>query len=336
MSFESELYKRFEKEKCNEYLGVNKTVNLIIPTVSVSVATYQHKNYIRECLNGIIMQKTDFPIEIIIGDDESSDGTTDICKEYAEKYPNIIRLFIRDRNTSHYYEGEKFVARYNGIWCRMSCRGKYIALCEGDDYWTDPLKLQKQVDFLESHPTTGMVYTKCIRSDTKKIMGKNFKKDEIFWSNPIPTLTTLISKNEILEYEKSGIATNNNWLMGDYPLWLWIHTHSKIDFINSITGVYRVLKESASHSQDGNKRVQFNISSFQVANFFAKDFLSKNQYEKFLNDRIFSLVMSCIKHKSYLIKEVLIMIEKIKSKKIKNIIILLMMKRNKVTIQVTK
>jgi glycosyltransferase involved in cell wall biosynthesis len=141
-----------EAEEENEYMGKNKPVNLCRPIVSICVATYQHGNYIKECIDGILMQQTTFSYEIIVGEDESQDGTREICIEYARKYPDKIRLYLRNRETSIYYENSKSVMRLNGIWCRMSARGKYIALCEGDDYWTDPLKLQKQVDFLDAHP----------------------------------------------------------------------------------------------------------------------------------------------------------------------------------------
>jgi glycosyltransferase involved in cell wall biosynthesis len=148
---ENVINERFLLQK--EYLGTEKSVNKILPLVSVTVATYQHLNYIKECLDGILMQKVNFAYEVIIGEDDSTDGTQEICKEYAEKYPDKIRLFIRNRKISQYYNSNgEFVARFNGIWNRMSARGKYIAMCEGDDYWTDPLKLQKQVDFLEANP----------------------------------------------------------------------------------------------------------------------------------------------------------------------------------------
>ncbi|MGM0635463.1 MAG: glycosyltransferase family 2 protein [Bacteroidota bacterium] len=148
----SKIYKeRFALEK--EYLGTNKPVNKISPLVSVCIATYQHVNYIKDCLEGALMQKTDFDFEIILGEDESTDGTREICIEYAEKYPDKIRLFLRNRETSQLYDNkDNFICRFNGKWNRESAQGKYIAMCEGDDYWTDPLKLQKQVDFLEANP----------------------------------------------------------------------------------------------------------------------------------------------------------------------------------------
>lgn len=120
------------------------------PLVSVCVQTYQHFNFIKQCLDGILIQKTTFPFEILLGDDESTDGTREICLEYAEKYPDKIRLFLHHRVNNIKVDG-KATGRFNFLYNLYSARGKYIAFCEGDDYWTDPYKLQKQVDFLEKN-----------------------------------------------------------------------------------------------------------------------------------------------------------------------------------------
>lgn len=114
--------------------------------VSIKCTAYNHEKYIRETLEGFIMQKTNFRFEAIVHDDASTDNTADIIREYAEKYPDIIKPI---------YETENQYSKKDGSLLRImneASRGKYFALCEGDDYWTDPYKLQKQVDFLESHP----------------------------------------------------------------------------------------------------------------------------------------------------------------------------------------
>ena len=113
------------------------------PLVSIRTSTYQHGPYIKECIEGVLSQKTDFPFEYIIGEDFSTDGTREIVFEYAKKYPDIIRVITADFNVG---------MKANGRRCYRAMRGEYQAVCEGDDYWTDPLKLQKQVDLLEGKP----------------------------------------------------------------------------------------------------------------------------------------------------------------------------------------
>ena len=117
------------------------------PLVSICCITYNHAQFIRKCLDGFLMQQTDFPIEILIHDDCSTDGTTEIIREYEAKYPELIFPLYEEEN--QYQQGK---AAEIDFYNYRRARGKYIAYCEGDDYWTDPLKLQKQVDFMESHP----------------------------------------------------------------------------------------------------------------------------------------------------------------------------------------
>jgi glycosyltransferase involved in cell wall biosynthesis len=111
--------------------------------VSVDMITYIHEKFIAQAIEGVLMQKTSFPFELVIGEDYSTDNTAAIVAEYAQKYPDIIKARCNKKNLGMLINGFKTL---------QECTGKYIALCEGDDYWTDPLKLQKQVDFLEQHP----------------------------------------------------------------------------------------------------------------------------------------------------------------------------------------
>ena len=124
------------------------------PLVSIICLTYNQAQYIRKTLEGFVMQKTNFPIEILIHDDASTDETADIIREYENKYPQIIKPIYQQEN-----QYSKKVA-IGATYIYPKVKGKYIALCEGDDYWIDPLKLQKQVDFLESHLDYALVYTR--------------------------------------------------------------------------------------------------------------------------------------------------------------------------------
>lgn len=120
--------------------------------VSIVCITYNHEPYLRQALDSFLMQKTSFAYEIVLAEDCSTDGTRKICEEYAEKYPDIIHYIYRDHNVG-YNENE-----YEAM---CAAKGKYIAYCEGDDNWTIPDKLQKQVDFLESHPDYSVCWHRC-------------------------------------------------------------------------------------------------------------------------------------------------------------------------------
>jgi glycosyltransferase involved in cell wall biosynthesis len=113
------------------------------PLLSVHIITYNQASYIADTLEGALRQETDFGVEILVGDDCSTDGTREIVLDYQRRYPRRLRVITSERNVG-IHENARRVAE--------ACRGKYVAFCEGDDYWTDPHKLQKQVDFLETHP----------------------------------------------------------------------------------------------------------------------------------------------------------------------------------------
>jgi len=128
------------------------------PLVSVVVPTYQHAAYIEQCIQGILMQETTFPVEVLIGEDESTDGTREICQRLAEEHPERIRLFLRNRKDVLYIMGRP-TGRGNFLALLGEANSKYVAICEGDDHWTDPLKLQKQVDAMEEDPGIAGCFT---------------------------------------------------------------------------------------------------------------------------------------------------------------------------------
>ena len=230
-----------------EYLGNDKPVNQIEPVVSIYVTTYQHANYISQCLEGILMQRTKFPLEIVIGEDQSTDGTREICTEYAARYPDRIRLYLRDRRqTAQTDSNGNFIKSINGILTSLSCRAKYIAMCEGDDYWIDPDKLQKQVDFFSSHPG----FTICFHP-AQVIFESGMKPDYV----SIPELrqnvfnfSMLLKENFIrtctVMYRIDPNFSIPSWFMkvrlGDWPMNLLMASRGKIGFLNEAMSVYRV------------------------------------------------------------------------------------------------
>ena len=169
------------------------------PTVTVWCLTYNQKEFIKDALDGFVMQKTSFPFEVIVHDDASTDGTTDIVNEYAKKYPEIIKPMIETENQWQKGGLKHIISIMN----EKHRRGKYIAFCEGDDYWTDPLKLQRQVVFLESHSD----YSMCFHSAKKKyetnavawidcenIQDKDYDATDIFVNWTVPTASVLCRK----------------------------------------------------------------------------------------------------------------------------------------------
>lgn len=124
------------------------------PLLVINCITYNHAPYLAQCLEGFVMQKTNFPFVALVHDDASLDGTSEILREYAEKYPDIIKPICDPTNRY----SDKSLDLIMNEWIN-AYEPKYIAMCEGDDYWIDPLKLQKQVDFLEANPEYGMCYS---------------------------------------------------------------------------------------------------------------------------------------------------------------------------------
>lgn len=238
--------------------------------VSIKCLTYNQEKYIAQCLEGFVMQKTDFRFEAVVHDDASTDGTASVIREYAEKYPDIIKPI---------YQTENQYSKKDGSLNRIVCshlKGKYVAICEGDDYWTDPLKLQKQVDFMEANPDYGLCYT--------RVRARHFDGEEAFNGTPvdgfpqlltrnrISTLTVLMRNDLMQKYYVEVQPHKYNWKMGDYPMWLWISLHSKVHFLEDVTATYRITPESASHSTNVQKLIDFQESVHDVRRFFITNY----------------------------------------------------------------
>lgn len=198
--------------------------------VSVRIITYNHAPFIAQAIESALMQRTNFDFEIVIGEDASNDGTREIVAEYAKKHPNKIRALFHDRKNVIYYKG-KPTGRWNFIETLKACKGEYIAMLDGDDFWTNPDKLQQQVDYLDAHPDCAI----CAHDVTNVYPdGK-----EIPWTN-VPS-TYSFSELLTLKYypPTSSIVYRNrvgmdfpDWfsrvMVGDFPLLLMIAEHSSI------------------------------------------------------------------------------------------------------------
>lgn len=217
------------------------------PLVSVVSITYNHEAYIRDCLEGFLMQKTDFPIEVIIHDDASTDHTADIIREYYEKRPDLFYLIIEKEN--QYYRKDILVPLFR------QAQGKYVALCEGDDYWIDPLKLQSQFDFMETHSGYSICFHNTIIKDMRnnqtrecysKIPDCDFSLDAIIL-NIVPFMKTasIFFRSDLVslipEYQKGSPV-------GDFPLAICMANNGKAHYINRVMSVYRFCSATGSWS----------------------------------------------------------------------------------------
>lgn len=227
---------------------LNKKKLIDNPLVSARVITYNHGKFIRECLEGIFMQETNFPFEVVIGEDCSTDETRLICEEFKARYPERVNLLTYDKNVG---------AQENARRTREACRGKYIAFCEGDDYWTDPLKLQKQTNFLEENSAYAMCFHNCFvnfEDDPNKESGlfyeyvkDSYEITDLFGKWLIPTASVMFRNNLISDYPE--------WLskaiVGDTPFFILIASHGRIKLLPGMMGVYRRHSGGATNLLNG-------------------------------------------------------------------------------------
>ncbi|MTJ15651.1 MULTISPECIES: glycosyltransferase [unclassified Dolichospermum] len=209
-----------------------------VPLLSVCSTTYNHVNFIKQAIDGFLVQKVDFAWEIIIADDFSTDGTREILLEYKNKYPDLIKLILQEKNVG---------AAQNCIDLITTPKSKYIALCDGDDYWTDPLKLQKQVDFLEANPDFAICFHNAAVINEYYPEKNRLNSDDL--TPEVSTLDNLLKGINYIATASVVIKTNliqnlPDWFaslpFGDYGLYLIAAQHGKIRYLNEIMSVYRI------------------------------------------------------------------------------------------------
>ena len=239
------------------------------PLVSICTITYNQASYIKQCLDGILMQQCNFPIEVIINDDCSTDGTKDILNEYATKYPDVIKI---EHNPENLGANANFIHNLSRV------RGKYVALCEGDDYWDNPHKLQKQVDFLEAHPEYSICYHKVA---VVNYDGSITKGHFPYWLPDEPATF------ELCDMEEGNIIQTNSvmyrwrfheeqlkdfmWLgilPGDWLLHLLHAAKGRIYYMPEVMGAYRHHAGGIWSAGQKNPTVFFKRHGYAYALFF--------------------------------------------------------------------
>ena len=235
--------------------------NMEQPIVTVWCLAYNQKDFIRDALEGFVMQKTSFPFEVIVHDDASTDGTTAIVQEYARHYPDIIKPVIETENQWQ-KGGLKHIIK---IMNEKYRKGKYIAFCEGDDYWTAPQKLQLQVDFLESHPE----YSMCFHSAKKKyetntrawidcenIQDKDYDATDIFINWTVPTASVLCRKEAMDFY--ANLKHPERIQNYDIFIFLSCAMIGKLRGIHEQMSVYRIQGDGLTYNKQALIRCTMN------------------------------------------------------------------------------
>ncbi|MFT5876055.1 MAG: glycosyltransferase involved in cell wall biosynthesis, partial [Clostridium sp.] len=274
--------------------------------VSVIMITYGHESYIKQAIEGVLMQHCDFDVELIIANDCSPDKTDEIIQEILQTHPKSSWI----KNIKH----EKNIGAMPNFFSTLKeSQGKYIALCEGDDYWIDSLKLQKQVDFLEANNDFGLVHGDCnmkYENKNKVVLSLNqkngfnhdYKEDDnvlfdriLSGDYKVRTATSLFRASLYFQIQEQLKTYQNKFLMGDIPLWILLSSVSKFGYIDEVLSVYRLSPSSATRSKNKAKVFRFKLSSYEFRVWIYKEKNKilpqsiKNKYnESLINYRLYN------------------------------------------------
>jgi len=266
--------------------------------VSIICTTFNQVNFIRQALDGIIMQKTHFPFEALVYDDASTDGTADIVREYAEKYPDIIRPILQTEN--QFSRGVDVAKTF--IW--PCIRGKYVAICDGDDYWTNDKKLQLQADYLDRHPECAICFHR-----VRMFYQDGSKKDRIVPKNPGPmTLSGLVYKHHIpnvaVMYRwRRDMPMPSNIMPCDWYVHLLHAQSGDVGFIPYVMAAYRRQANGIWFATTSNDDALHLRWGMQEMNFWQN--IEKNiapnptKYHRFVCDRAAEIFGTYARHHRY-------------------------------------
>lgn len=238
------------------------------PLVSICVLTYNHEKYLRQAMDSFLCQKTDFEYEIVIHDDASTDATAEIIREYESKYPDIVRPLIQTEN-----QYSKGITNVSGVYNFPRARGKYIAYCDGDDFWDDEYKLQKQADYLEQHPECGLCFHAVNDVNEKgEFISVNHlynkdcnltSKDIITAAHVYPFVSFMFRKECVENLPQFYFDCS----VGDLPVQLLCAAYGGAGYIDSAMASYRKMSVGSWTSQmwsgDYHKRLEKYIANIQ-------------------------------------------------------------------------
>lgn len=247
--------------------------------------SYNQKDYIQQAMDCILAQETDFPYEIVVGDDGSTDGTRSIALDYQDKFPTMIRVLPKGPN-------QKVLKNFRDT--VKACQGKYVAVCHSDDFWHDPKKLQKEVEFLENNPDYGAVHTDAhflLTSNNALIENYNARYQpqvpdgDIFealiaYRFFINTLTVCFRKSLFDEHVDIDRYVAAGFTYEDLPTWLELAAHTKFKYMPDSTATYRIMQESISRSNDPVKRLNFLKNHYLIKKYFIQRYNVRPEIEQ--------------------------------------------------------
>nr|WP_313402587.1 glycosyltransferase [Pseudomonas sp.] len=255
------------------------------PLVSVLMITYNHAEYLAEAIESVVRQACVFPFELLIAEDASKDATRQIALEYQKRYPRIIRVVYSQNNVGMNANSWRIFAK---------ARGKYVAYCEGDDFWCAPDKLTRQVALMESDENIGIVHSDWTRAHKKngqwvydaansvhRRVASKYLKGDLFktWHYPkiLRTCTILLRKSTMIEWYASGLM-DEKYHFGDSVLSAWITARARVGYLPAVTAVYRVSPNSALRS-GANARVAFYKSALEFDTAARTFFTARADYQ---------------------------------------------------------
>jgi len=284
------------------------------PLVSVKMITYNHGPYIAQAIEGVLQQKVSFPIELVIGEDCSTDGTREIVFDYQKRHPDVIRVITSDRNVG---------ARTNGRRTEKACRGKYVAYCEGDDYWHHPLKLQKQVDYMEAHPECGVVhsdadiyyvntgqrvscYNRSRDKVNRRLHAEGWNQEQLFarildHSYRVISCTTCFNRgimNSVLGTDPV-VFESDRFMMGDTPRWLEMARVTRFGYLDEALATYQRVPRSMTCRDDGQKWMEFRLSIYDMVVYYARKYgCTDRSVAEFADMQAKALLSMCFEHRN--------------------------------------
>lgn len=284
--------------KTQEEIMKNWVGDINNPLVTIRCITYNHEKYISDALDGFLMQETTFPFEVIVHDDASTDNTANIIKEYEKKFPLIIKPI---------YEKENQYSKHDGSLSRIvnsKIKGKYIAFCEGDDYWIDSRKLQKQFDYMENHKNCVLCTHNTQYYDlNNEKKGTTFNKwinvrilneEDVFFDWNVHTSSFFIRTVNYFSFPK--LINSNKYWFGDFMILCWSFYYGNICCLPDVMSVYNYNNPNGvTYTVFTNDYLSANKKYYEIVNFlFDYNQITNGKYCEVINRKILSVKKTCL------------------------------------------